>query len=69
MFFMVVVKPAMLQLVSYVSWFPVDPSFVCDSPVNSRIVGASFIWKVGVYSSVMDTPLMDEFTCIFGTIL
>lgn len=63
----VIVKPAELHVVSYVSWFPIDPCFVCDSPVNSSIVGANFIWRVGVYSSAMDTPLMDEFKCIFGT--
>lgn len=69
MFLTVVVKPAKLHVASYVSWFSIDSGFVCDSPVNSRIVGANFIWRVGVYSSMMDTSLMDEFKCIFGTIL
>ena len=66
MFLTVVVKPARFHVVSYVSLFPIDSGFVCDSPVNSRVVGASFIWKVGVYSSMMDTSLMDEFECIFA---
>ena len=69
MFFMVVVKPARLHVASYVLWFPIDPGFVCDSPVNSRVVGASFIWRVGVYSSVMNASLMDEFKCIFARAL